>query len=180
MAILPNQNAGDHGSSLLQKGWLDFRNGHSVYLSFILTFMNSILIAYHFAISQFTFLDNIFFSVGLFALFFLGIYIPASVIIGYWHRRHQWTVENEALLQENWVWAWIARYQIRLIEGKASHEESKQVIDYLEAILQRQKNGTSLMGGKILDGKCSNTLQNTRLINDKKLYSLVKSLSKKD
>ena len=142
--------------------------------------MNSILIAYHFAISQFTFLDNIFFSVGLFALFFLGIYIPASVIIGYWHRRHQWTVENEALLQENWVWAWIARYQIRLIEGKASHEESKQVIDYLEAILQRQKNGTSLMGGKILDGKCSNILQNTRLINDKKLYSLVKSLSKKD
>jgi hypothetical protein len=136
-----------NGSSLLQKGWLDFRNGHSVYLSFILTFMNSILIAYNFAVSQFTFLNNIFYSVGLFALFFLGVYIPASVIIGYWHRRHQWTVENEALLQENWVWAWIARYQIRLIEGKASPEESKQVLGYLEAILHRQKIGSSLLEG---------------------------------
>jgi len=133
----------------MQKGWLDFRNGHSVYLSFILTFMNSILIAYHFAISQFAFMDNVFFSVGLFALFFLGLYIPAAVIIGYWHRRHQWTVENEALLQENWVWAWISRYQIRLIEGKATDTETKQVMDYLEAILQRQMNGHSLDGSKI-------------------------------
>ena len=145
MALLSKQNLGGNGGSLIQKGWLDFRNGHSVYLTFILTFMNSILIAYNFAVSQFAFLNNIFYSVGLFALFFLGVYIPSSVIIGYWHRRHQWTVENEALLQENWVWAWIARYQIRLIEGKASHEESRQVLDYLEAILQRQKNGASLM-----------------------------------
>jgi hypothetical protein len=107
--------------------------------------MNSILIAYTFAVERLPFLGNIFFSVGAFALFFLGVYIPASVIIGYWHRRHQWTVENEALLQENWVWAWIARYQIRLIEGKASPEESKQVLGYLEAILHRQKIGSSLL-----------------------------------
>jgi hypothetical protein len=147
-------------SSLLQKGWLDFRNGHSVYLSFILTFMNSILIAFHFAVSQFAFMNNVFVSVGLFALFFLGLYIPAAVIIGYWHRRHQWTVENEALLQENWVWAWIARYQIRLIEGKATNEESKQVIDYLEGILHRQKNGDSLLDA------------GNPYANAKKLYSM--------
>ena len=151
MAVLSKHAIGDinntrtRGSSLLQKGWLDFRNGHSVYLSFILTFMNSILISYHFAVEQFSFLNNIFFSVAIFALFFLGVYVPASVIIGYWHRRHQWTVENEALLQENWVWAWIARYQIRLIEGKATSEETKQVHGYLEAILHRQKIGTSLL-----------------------------------
>lgn len=113
--------------------------------------MNSILIAYHFAVSQFIFLDNIFYSVGLFALFFLAVYIPTATIIGYWHRRHQWTVENEALLQENWVWAWIARYQIRLIEGTVTPAESKQVLAYLEAILQRQKNGASLMGKSHLD-----------------------------
>ena len=141
-------NTRTNGSSLMQKGWLDFRNGHSVYLSFILTFMNSILISYHFAVEQFTFLNSIFFSVAIFAVFFLGVYVPASVIIGYWHRRHQWTIENEALLQENWVWAWIARYQIRLIEGKATSGESKQVLGYLEAILQRQKIGTSLLEGR--------------------------------
>jgi hypothetical protein len=149
MAHLSKPNFGSNSSGVMQKGWLDFRNGHSVYLSFILTFMNSILIAYHFAISQFANMGNVFFSVGLFALFFLGLYIPAAVIIGYWHRRHQWTVENEALLQENWVWAWISRYQIRLIEGKATETETKQVMDYLEGILKRQKNGNSLMGSKI-------------------------------
>lgn len=169
MALLSKQTLGSNGSSWIQKGWLDFRNGHSVYLSFILTFMNSILIAYHFAISQFTFLDNIFYSVGLFALFFLGLYIPTAVLIGYWHRRHQWTVENEALLQENWVWACIARYQIRLIEGKATYEESKQVIDYLEAILQRQKNGTSLMEGKNLELAGSALARKSSFANAKNL-----------
>jgi hypothetical protein len=163
MALFSKHALISNGSGLMQKGWLDFRNGHSVYLSFILTFMNSILIAYHFAITQFEFMNNIFYSVGLFAMFFLGLYFPAAVLIGYWHRRHQWTVENEALLQENWVWAWIARYQIRLIEGKATDEESKQVINYLEAILQRQKNGTSLMGCK----------------NAKELYSIAQSQAKK-
>jgi hypothetical protein len=169
MALFSKHALIGNGSSLMQKGWLDFRNGHSVYLSFILTFMNSILIAYHFAITQFNFMNNIFYSVGLFALFFLGLYIPAAVVIGYWHRRHQWSAENEALLQENWVWAWIARYQIRLIEGKATDEESKQVINYLEAILQRQKNGTSLMGSKNVN----------RDANAKELYSIAQSQVKK-
>jgi len=138
---LKDKNGPSVKDNKFQKGWLDFRNGHSVYLSFVLTFMNSILISYNFAVSQFSFLNNIFLNLAAFAAFFLGAYIPASVIIGYWHRRHQWTVENEALLQENWIWAWIARYQIRLIEGKATSEESKQVLSYLEAILQRQKRG---------------------------------------
>lgn len=172
MALITKPNFGSNGSSLMQKGWLDFRNGHSVYLSFILTFMNSILIAYHFAISQFA-LNNIYFNLGLFALLFLGLYIPSAVVIGYWHRRHQWTVENEALLQENWVWAWIARYQIRLIQGKASEEETKLVMDYLEAILQRQKkNATSLLGS---------TIQNPNSIaNPKELYSVTLTQIKKD
>lgn len=180
MAILPKQTTPGYGSTVLQKGWLDFRNGHSVYLSFILTFMNSILIAYHFAVSQFTILGNIFFSLGLFALFFLGIYIPTSVIIGYWHRRHQWTVENEALLQENWVWAWIARYQIRLIEGKATNDESRQVIEYLEAILQRQKNGNSLMSGKSRDTDRGSGFGRSSSPSDGRVYSFAKSGTKKD
>jgi hypothetical protein len=182
MALFSKHTLGNN-SSLMQKGWLDFRNGHSVYLSFILTFMNSILIAYHFAISQFAFMNNIFYSVGVFAIFFLGLYIPAAVLIGYWHRRHQWTVENEALLQENWVWAWIARYQIRLIEGKATPKESKQVIEYLEAILQRQKNGNSLMGSKnpISEG-VANLDGRKNYVDAEKLYSLAlaQSQTKKD
>jgi hypothetical protein len=147
LAILSKYaNSRDGKNSAFQKGWLDFRNGHSVYLSFVLTFMNSILISYNFAVAQLSFLNNIFVNLAVFAAVFLGTYIPSAIIIGYWHRRHQWTVENEALLQENWVWAWIHRYQIRLIEGKATHDETEQVLEYLEAILQRQKRGVALLG----------------------------------
>jgi len=126
-------------SKFIQKRWLDFRNGHSVYLSFVLTFVNFILITYNFAVTKYDFFQGFIDNLIVFTLIFIAIYIPAAILIGYWHRRHQWTVENEAMLQENWVWAWIARYQIRLIEGKVTPEESKSVISYLDSIIKRQK-----------------------------------------
>jgi len=123
----------------LRKRWLDFRNGHTIYLAFVLTFVNFILITYNFAISKLTFLQGIFDSLALFTIVFVAIYIPAAIAIGYWHRKNQYSVENEAMLQENWPWAWIMRYQIRLIEGKVTPQESEEVMKYLEAILNRQK-----------------------------------------
>jgi hypothetical protein len=60
-------------------------------------------------------------------------------LIGYWHRRNQYAVENEALIQENWIFAWIAIYQIRLIKGKTSPEEDDAVLNYLNSILIRTK-----------------------------------------
>lgn len=121
-----------------RKRWLDFRNGHSIYLAFVLTFVNFILITFNFAIERLTFLEGVF-NLWSFTILFIIVYVPAAMLIGYWHRRNQYSVENEALLQENWIWAWLSRYQIRLIEGKVTPEESKQVMAYLEAILKRQK-----------------------------------------
>jgi hypothetical protein len=60
-------------------------------------------------------------------------------LIGYWHRRNQYAVENEALLQENWIFAWIAIYQIRLIQGKTTVAEDEAVLNYLNSILTRTK-----------------------------------------
>ena len=131
-------------NSFFQKRWLDFRNGHSIYLAFALNFVNFILITYNFAIEKVSFLSSAFDSLMTFTLFLAGIYIPLAMAIGYWHRRRQYSVENEALLQENWIWAWIARYQIRLIEGKTTSDESKEVVNYLEAILRRQKKDSLL------------------------------------
>jgi hypothetical protein len=129
-------------NQFLQRRWLDFRNGHSIYLAFLLTFINFILITYNFAIGKIPFLQDIIGNTFVFAVIFVAIYIPAAIGIGYWHRKRQYSVENEALLKENWVWAWISLYQIRLIEGKATPEESKLVRDYLEAILKAQKKDT--------------------------------------
>lgn len=131
-------------NQFIQKRWLDFRNGHSIYLAFALTFVNFILITYNFAISRITILQGIVDNVFVFTALFVGIYIPAAMALGYFHRKKQYTVENEALLKENWIWAWIALHQIRVIEGKATQEETRQVKDYLEAILRSQKKDALL------------------------------------
>lgn len=123
----------------LRRRWLDFRNGHSVYLVFILTFVNFILITYNFAVEKVSFLSGVFDSLALFAIVFIAIYIPAAILIGYWHRRNQYSVENEAYLQENWISAWLLRHQIRLVQGKVTPEETAEVMRYLEKIMKRYK-----------------------------------------
>jgi hypothetical protein len=127
----------------IRRRWLDFRNGHSIYLIFLLTFTNFILITYNFAIKQIPILgDSI--SLPIFIVLFALFYIPVSMLIGYWHRKHQYSVENEALINQNWVWAWIMQYQVRLIKGKTTKKEDEFVMNYLNDILKRT-NKTELM-----------------------------------
>lgn len=127
----------------IRRRWLDFRNGHSIYLIFLLTFTNFILITYNFAIKQIPIIGDTI-SLPLFIVLFALFYIPVSMLIGYWHRKHQYSVENEALINQNWVWAWIMQYQIRLIKGKTTKKEDEFVINYLNDILKRT-NKTELM-----------------------------------
>ena len=127
----------------IRRRWLDFRNGHSVYLVFLLTLVNFILIVYNFAILKIPFIST-FLNLPLFVIVFFLIYVPLAIIIGYWHRRNQYAVENEALLQENWIWAWISLYQIRLIKGKTTPNEDLIVINYLNNILKRTKKNDLL------------------------------------
>ena len=127
----------------IRRRWLDFRNGHSIYLIFLLTFTNFILITYNFAIKQIPILGDTI-SLPLFIVLFALFYIPVSMLIGYWHRKHQYSVENEALINQNWVWAWIMQYQIRLIKDKITKKEDEFVIHYLNDILKRT-NKTELM-----------------------------------
>ncbi|MDE1766232.1 MAG: hypothetical protein KGI27_08180 [Thaumarchaeota archaeon] len=97
------------------------------------------MIAYNFAIKDVPTLHSIFVNLASFIIFFLVIYIPVAILIGYWHRRNQYTVENETLLQENWIWAWQTRFMIRLLQEKTTKEENEQVLKYLEFILKRHK-----------------------------------------
>jgi hypothetical protein len=122
----------------IKRRWLDFRNGHSIYLVFLLSLVNFILIVYNFAILKVPFIAS-YLNLPLFIVIFFLIYIPAAILIGYWHRRNQYAVENEALIQENWIFAWIALYQIRLIKGKTTPVEDEAVLNYLNSILTRTK-----------------------------------------
>jgi hypothetical protein len=129
----------------IRRRWLDFRNGHSIYLAFLLTFVNFILISYNFLIKQLPFGIGESMNLPLFILLFTLIYIPTAITLGVWHRKHQYSVENEALLRQNWMWAWISQYQIRLIKGKTNPKEDEYIINYLNDILIRT-NKSELLG----------------------------------
>jgi hypothetical protein len=105
---------------------------------FLLTLVNFILIVYNFAILKIPVLST-YLNLPLFVLIFFLVYVPMAIIIGYWHRRNQYAVENEAMTQENWIMAWLGIYQIRLIQGKTRPIEDEAVLNYLNSILIRTK-----------------------------------------
>lgn len=125
-------------SNWFRRRWLDFRNGHSIYLIFIMTFANFITIQYSLLIDKLPALNSIFNNIFLFAIVFVAAYVPLGMIIGYWHRKSQWKVEQEALFRENVVGASIWLFTIKLIEGTATEEEKKNMIDFLSTIVSKK------------------------------------------
>lgn len=112
-------------SDWFRRRWLDFRNGHSIYLVFAMTFANFITIQYQLLIDRLPYLAGIFDSILTFAILFLLAYVPLSIVLGYWHRKSQWKVEQDALFRENKVGAIMWMYVIDLIEGNVSEDDKK-------------------------------------------------------
>jgi hypothetical protein len=113
------------GSDWFRRRWLDFRNGHSIYLIFVLTFANFITIQYKLLIDQIPYLAGVFNNIIFFAIVFVLMYVPIGIVLGYWHRKTQWKVEQDALFRENKVGAIMWMYVIDLIEGNVSEEDKK-------------------------------------------------------
>jgi len=63
--------------------WTYFRRGHSVYLIFIISFLNFIVIQYRLLVEYVPFLSMLFSQLLLFAIAFFLIYIPISLLIGW-------------------------------------------------------------------------------------------------
>jgi hypothetical protein len=59
------------------------------------------------------------------------------VVIGYWHRKSQWKVEQEAMFNENVVQATMYLFLIKLIEGKATDKERQEMKVMLERIIAK-------------------------------------------
>jgi hypothetical protein len=121
----------------VRRRWLDFRNGHSIYLIFIMTFANFVTIQYKLLIDKIPAVNSVFHSIWIFALLFVAIYIPLGIIIGYWHRKSQWRVEQDALFKENEIGATMWLFVIDLIDGKVSEEEKMQMRQMLTKITRR-------------------------------------------
>ena len=140
-------------SDWLRRRWLDFRNGHSIYLVFAMTFANFITIQYQLLIDQLPYLEGIFNSIWIFAILFILFYVPLSIVLGYWHRKSQWKVEQDALFRENKVGALMWMYVIDLIEGNVSEEDKKLM---KEALLKITRGETRLFDTSKLSDKNQN------------------------
>ena len=125
-------------SNWFRRRWLDFRNGHSIYLIFIMTFANFVTIQYSLLIDKIAAVNSVFNNIWIFAIVFIAAYVPLGMIIGYWRRKSQWKVEQEAMFRENVVGARIWLFTIKLIEGKATEEEKKNMIDFLSTIVNKK------------------------------------------
>lgn len=124
-----------------------------------MTFANFITIQYQLLIDQLPYLSDIFNSIWIFAILFILAYVPVSIVLGYWHRKSQWKVEQDALFRENKVGAIMWMYVIDLIEGKVSEEDRKLM---REALLRITRGETRLYGNKKLSDKDGSATDNNK------------------
>ncbi|MCI0558424.1 MAG: hypothetical protein MN733_08005 [Nitrososphaera sp.] len=124
-------------NSWVRRRWLDFRQGHSIYLALVIMFANFITIQYSLMIERVPAFSSLFSSLWVFVVVFLSLYVPVAILIGYWHRKSQWKVEQEAMFSENIVQARMYLFLINLIEGRASDEERRDMRALLEKIIKK-------------------------------------------
>ncbi len=125
-------------SNWARRRWLDFRQGHSVYLVFLMTFANFVTIQYALLVDRIPSLSSIFSNLWIFATIFIAAYVPIAIAIGYWHRKTQLKTEAEVLFNENVIEARMWLFMIELIEGKVSEEEKNQMRNMLNNIIKKQ------------------------------------------
>jgi hypothetical protein len=124
----------------MRRRWWEFRQGHSTYLIFVITFINFVLIAYRLLIEKVPFFKQLIPELWIFVILFLGIYIPASILIGYWHRRTQLSVEATLNMEQNPLLAKMFRVILDVQTGKATKEEIEKFRDLLTDIEKKLDN----------------------------------------
>ncbi len=117
-----------------RRRWWEFRAGHSIYLIFILTFINFILISYRLLIEKVPIFQELIPNLSIFLLLFLAFYIPAAILIGFWHRKTQLKIETTLQVEQNPVMAKMFRTILDVQTGKASDDEIKQFREFLMKI----------------------------------------------
>lgn len=106
-----------------------------------MTFLNFITIQYNLLveeqIKENPALSSVFPTVWIFALIFVAAYVPLAIVIGYWHRKTQWKVEQEAMFSENVVQARLWLFMINLVEGRTTEAEREKMREMLEKIIKK-------------------------------------------
>lgn len=118
----------------IRRRWFDFRQGHSVYLIFLLSFSNFILIFHRLLVERVEFLDKIFSELWVFILVFFIAYVPLAILIGAWHRRTQLRVDVEQSMINNPIMAKMFRILLDMQSGKITAQEMEEMRNFLLSI----------------------------------------------
>lgn len=139
--------------NFFRRRWLDFRQGYGIYLTFLITFSEFIVIQYKLLIDKIPFINSLIGGniIG-FALIFFAIYIPLSIIIGFWHRKNQLKVDSEALFKENKIGAALWLFVIDLVDGKLTDREKQEM---REMLLRITKGRITKVKGKSNTKDCT-------------------------
>jgi hypothetical protein len=119
----------------VKRRWLDFRNGNGLYLVFFLTLAQFVIIQYRLLLEGTPLFHSI--PLWVFSAVFVAIYVPLGVLIGVWHRRTQYNVENQTHFERNPIGATMYLFLIDLADGKVTEEEKKQMRRYLLEIMRK-------------------------------------------
>ena len=112
----------------LLRYWTYFRRGHNVYLVFLLSFANFIVIQYRLLVENVVFLREFFAHLSYFALTFVLIYVPLAIIIGWLdYRRLAVPVDTAMVARANpWVRD-LAKALMCIAEGRG--EEARKILE---------------------------------------------------
>ena len=105
-----------------------------------MTFATFVTVQYKLLIEKAPFLNSVFSSIWIFAIVFIAVYVPLGMAIGYWHRKNQFTVEAEALFNQNQIGATLDLFLIDLIDGKVTEEEKQRIRSYLLKVMKRNSS----------------------------------------
>lgn len=126
--------------SWARRRWHDFRMGHSIYLIFLMSFANFMLIFHRLLIERVEWLDNLFGELWVFAILFVFLYVPLAIVVGAWHRRTQIKIEADVHLLQSPLNAKIFRIILDVQTGKATAEEIEELRRMLKQV---EKKGDS-------------------------------------
>jgi magnesium-transporting ATPase (P-type) len=102
-----------------------------------MTFANFITIQYALLIDKIPALNSLFGNLWIFATLFVATYVPIAIIIGFWHRKNQLRIEQEAIFYENVVGARMWLFMLELIEGNVTEEEKRDMRNLLRKIVKK-------------------------------------------
>lgn len=131
--------------SWTKKRFFEFRTGHGTYLAFTVSLVTFVLIVHRLLIEKVPFLSNIFGDLLSFTVIFAAVYIPAAILIGKWHFKHQYKIESTIQFMQNPGMIRAFRLILEVLTDTANKEDVQRFTNLLKK-LEKETSFEDLQG----------------------------------